>query len=52
MDQQDSEPIAPREFGAVNWLGLWTLYVKEVQRFTKIRINLQSIPGRIFLNFQ
>lgn len=25
-----------RRFGAVNWLGLWTLYVKEVRRFMKV----------------
>ena len=25
-----------RRFGAVNWLGLWTLYVKEVRRFLKV----------------
>lgn len=29
-------PAAPRDYGAVNWLGLWTLYVKEVQRFVKV----------------
>ncbi|MEK9968524.1 MAG: ABC transporter permease [Ferrovibrio sp.] len=28
--------LAPREYGPVNWLGLWTLYVKEVQRFLKV----------------
>ncbi len=26
----------PRRFGAVNWLGLWTLYEKEVWRFLKV----------------
>ena len=25
-----------REFGRVNWLGLWTLYKKEVKRFMKV----------------
>ncbi len=25
-----------RRFGTVNWLGLWTLYVKEVRRFMKV----------------
>lgn len=25
-----------RHFGQVNWLGLYTLYLKEVQRFVKI----------------
>ena len=27
---------APRRFGAVNWLGLRTLYLKEVRRFAKV----------------
>ena len=26
----------PRAMGAVNWLGLWTLYLKEVRRFLKV----------------
>ncbi len=26
----------PRRLGAVNWLGLWTLYLKEVRRFSKV----------------
>ena len=29
-------PPAPRIIGAVNWRGLWTLYVKEVRRFLNI----------------
>ncbi|MHA1538194.1 MAG: ABC transporter permease [Alphaproteobacteria bacterium] len=33
-------PIAPppsvRSIGRVNWLGVWTLYAKEVQRFLKV----------------
>lgn len=28
--------LTPRLFGAVNWLGLWALYVKEVRRFLKV----------------
>ncbi len=35
-----SEPAAagraPRRYGLVNWIGLWTLYLKEVQRFVKV----------------
>ncbi len=33
-----TQPIAPevRTFGAVNWLGLWTLTAKEIHRFLKI----------------
>ncbi|MEA2779606.1 MAG: type transport system permease protein [Rhodospirillaceae bacterium] len=27
---------APRRIGMVNWLGLWTLYLKEVRRFAKV----------------
>ena len=29
-------PPAPRRIGAVNWRGFWTLYAKEVRRFTKV----------------
>ena len=28
--------LETRTFGAVNWLGLWTLYKKEVRRFMKV----------------
>lgn len=36
-----SPPVAaplrgPRSYGLINWVGLWTLYVKEVQRFIKV----------------
>jgi ABC-2 type transport system permease protein len=33
--------LEPRDVGAINWLGVWTLYAKEVHRFLKI--TLQSI---------
>ncbi|MES1989350.1 MAG: ABC transporter permease [Pseudomonadota bacterium] len=33
-----------RQFGAVNWLGMWTLYVKEVRRFTKIKTQTIMAP--------
>jgi ABC-2 type transport system permease protein len=26
----------PRQLGAVNWLGLWSLYLKEIRRFAKV----------------
>ncbi len=51
MDLQDREPIALREFGAVNWLGLWTLYAKEVQRFSKIWLQTIAAPAMISLLF-
>ncbi len=33
---EQQETFGARRFGAVNWLGLWTLYVKEVRRFLKV----------------
>ncbi|MEC9346549.1 MAG: ABC transporter permease [Pseudomonadota bacterium] len=29
-------PPEPRRVGAINWIGLWTLYAKEVHRFLKV----------------
>ncbi|MBY3754734.1 MULTISPECIES: ABC transporter permease [Azospirillum] len=29
-------PPMPRQVGAVNWVGLWTLYAREVRRFLKV----------------
>lgn len=28
--------LAPRRLGTINWLGFWTLYLKEVRRFLKV----------------
>jgi ABC-2 type transport system permease protein len=41
-----SEPLAPavRRFGAVNWLGLWTLYIREVRRFWKVGMQTIAAP--------
>ncbi|MEM9618620.1 MAG: ABC transporter permease [Pseudomonadota bacterium] len=36
LDPQPQAAFGERRFGAVNWLGLWTLYVKEVRRFMKV----------------
>lgn len=33
-----------RRFGAFNWLGTWTLYTKEVRRFTKIMTQTIFAP--------
>jgi len=33
-----------RRFGAVNWLGLWTLYLKEVRRFIKVAAQTVIAP--------
>ncbi|MBF0093280.1 MAG: ABC transporter permease [Alphaproteobacteria bacterium] len=37
-------PPLPRRLGAVNWLGLWTLYAKEVRRFLKVHFQTISAP--------
>src|SRR6202167_301430 len=37
-------PPQVRRFGAVNWLGLWTLYVREVQRFLKVGMQTIAAP--------
>jgi ABC-2 type transport system permease protein len=38
--------LAPqvRRFGAVNWLGFWTLYVREVRRFLKVALQTIAAP--------
>jgi ABC-2 type transport system permease protein len=39
-------PSAPRvrRFGAVNWLGFWTLYLREVRRFLKVHTQTIWAP--------
>ncbi|AZU03014.1 ABC-2 type transporter [Glycocaulis alkaliphilus] len=37
-------PPQPRVMGAVNWLGLWTLYKKEVRRFLKVSFQTVAAP--------
>ncbi|MBY0431852.1 MAG: multidrug ABC transporter permease, partial [Rhodospirillales bacterium] len=37
-------PPRPRIIGAVNWLGLWTLYMKEVRRFLKVYFQTIIAP--------
>jgi ABC-2 type transport system permease protein len=34
----------PRHIGAVNWLGLWTLYAREVRRFVKVGMQTVVAP--------
>jgi ABC-2 type transport system permease protein len=38
-----STPL-PRALGPVNWLGLWTLYLKEVRRFLKVATQTLLAP--------
>jgi ABC-2 type transport system permease protein len=35
---------APRRYGAVNWLGLWTLLMREVRRFIKVFTQTIAAP--------
>lgn len=36
MTSSPKQALGARRFGLVNWLGLWTLYVREVRRFIKV----------------
>ncbi len=40
---QTGRPV-PRRYGAVNWVGLWTLYLKEVRRFVKVFTQTVAAP--------
>ena len=42
---------ALRRFGRVNWLGVWTLYIKEVRRFLKILTQTILAPVTTALLF-
>ncbi|MEO0548948.1 MAG: ABC transporter permease [Pseudomonadota bacterium] len=37
-------PPKPRSYGAFNWLGLWTLYKREVGRFLKVWMQTLLAP--------
>ena len=39
-----SVPPSPRRLGPVNWVGLWTLYLKEVRRFAKVATQTVLAP--------
>jgi ABC-2 type transport system permease protein len=43
-DEAGGSVVSVRELGAVNWLGLWTLYVKEVRRFLKVHVQTVLAP--------
>ena len=46
LRQRTTAPAVPqvRSFGAVNWIGLWTLYLKEVRRFVKVATQTLLAP--------
>lgn len=37
-------PLQPRSYGAVNWLGFWTLLQKEIRRFLKVYFQTVLAP--------
>ncbi len=39
-----STTLAPRRYGAVNWLGLWTLLMREIRRFVKVFTQTIAAP--------
>jgi len=41
----------PRSIGAVNWLGMWELYLKEVRRFWKVILQTIAAPAITSLMF-
>jgi ABC-2 type transport system permease protein len=62
MDQPPADPsavpetgefpqIGVRRFGAVNWIGVWTLYKKEVSRFFKVAAQTIFAPMATTLLF-
>lgn len=44
MSHAPYPPEGMRRFGAVNWLGVWTLYLKEVRRFWKVMTQTIAAP--------
>lgn len=40
----DPLSLSVRRFGAVNWLGFWTLYLREVRRFLKVFMQTVVAP--------
>jgi len=44
-------PPEPRPLGQVNWLGLWTLYLKEVRRFLSVITQTVMAPTVMALLF-
>jgi len=36
--------VRPVQIGVINWIGLWTLYLREVQRFAKVGMQTVIAP--------
>ena len=42
---RDDQPvIRPVQINQINWIGLWTLYLREVQRFVKVAMQTLAAP--------
>ena len=44
IEIENKYKIYEKKFGYVNWIGLWTLYKKEVLRFVKVLIQTVISP--------
>ena len=44
MTDQKISPPTITPMGAVNWIGLWTLYLREVRRFVKVYTQTLMAP--------
>jgi ABC-2 type transport system permease protein len=44
MDAAPTGLAGPREYGAVNWIGLWTLCLRETRRFWKVGMQTLFAP--------
>ncbi|MEM6902791.1 MAG: ABC transporter permease [Pseudomonadota bacterium] len=42
--QATAASLGPRQHGAINWVGFWTLYAKEVKRFIKVYLQTIMAP--------
>jgi ABC-2 type transport system permease protein len=43
-ERSEPTPLGPRPLGAVNWIGFWTFFSKEVRRFTKVYMQTIAAP--------
>ncbi len=44
VPQTPDQALAPRHYSTINWVGLWTLYVKEVRRFMSVATQTILAP--------
>ena len=56
MDQTFAKPpveaagpaLGPRQYGSMNWLGLWTLCLRETRRFWKVVCAVKNERLQVF----